>query len=101
MTMLQSPTKGADHLAAIGQIKNWTRERFALPGDTPVSVAEIRCPVPGCPPLETVVVFWSGDAIRHRFKLFKPVTEVNNDDLPPKWLLNALIDDGELDCACC
>ena len=49
----------------------WTRARFALPEDAVILVSEIACGLPGCPPLETVVAFWTDDR-RHRFKLFKP-----------------------------
>jgi nitrate reductase delta subunit len=38
-----------------------------------------------------VVAFWTGSEQRHQFKLFKPVTEVVLDDLPPTWMKNALV----------
>jgi hypothetical protein len=54
-------------------------------------VTEVACGLPGCPPLETVVAFWTGTDTRHHFKVFKPVEDVVPDDLPPAWLRNALI----------
>jgi len=57
--------------------------------------------LPGCPSLETAIAFWTEDATRHRFKLFKPVAEVIDDDLPPRWLLNALIGYDDVGCQCC
>lgn len=99
--MLRSATKSPEHLAAVGRVKDWTRERFALPAGAAIMVAEVRCRLPGCAPLETVVAFWSVPDTRHRFKVFKPVGEVARDDLPPRWFLNALVDDGELACECC
>jgi len=68
----------------------WTRERFKLPPEAAVLVSEIACAVPGCPPLETVVAFWTEDATRHHFKLFKPVEAVVIDDLPYAWLMRSL-----------
>lgn len=38
------------------EIKTWTREVFDLPEDAVVSVSELACHVPGCPPKETVVL---------------------------------------------
>jgi hypothetical protein len=86
--------------AAAERVRAWTRERFALPEDAVVMVAEVSCTVPGCPPLETVIAFWVGST-RHHFKVFKPVGEVAVDDLPPAWLKNALADLEGVGCECC
>jgi nitrate reductase delta subunit len=92
--------KPPDHAAAAEQVRAWTRERFALPDDAVVMVAEVTCAVPGCPPLETVIAFWIEGA-RHHFKVFKPVAEVGPDNLPPAWLKNALADQEGFGCECC
>ena len=76
---------------ALDRIKQWTRERFALAYDTTILVSEIACGVPGCPPRETVVAFWTGSDKRHQFRIFKPLEQVVEDDLPPFWLKSALI----------
>jgi hypothetical protein len=86
--------------AAAEQVREWVRERFALPDDATIMVAEVSCTVPGCPPLETVVAFWTEDT-RHHFKVFKPVEAVGLDDLPPAWLKNALADVEGIGCECC
>jgi hypothetical protein len=88
--LLQSSRKSPAHLQALDQVKAWTRERFKLPETSAILVTEVACALPGCPPLETVVAFWTADGRAHRFKLFKPVEEVVNDDLPPAWLRGAL-----------
>jgi hypothetical protein len=88
--MLRSRKNRPEHLQALDRVKAWTRERFILPPDAAIMVAEVSCTLPGCPPLETVVAFWTGSEQRHQFKLFKPVTEVVLDDLPPTWMKNAL-----------
>jgi hypothetical protein len=41
-------------------IKQWTRELLNLPVETVVSVNELVCHVPGCPPKETVVLVMCG-----------------------------------------
>jgi hypothetical protein len=66
-----------------------------------VSVSQIECTVPGCPPVETVVMFWTGEQTRHQFKIFKPLDEVQPDDLPPAWMKDALTGADGIDCGCC
>jgi nitrate reductase delta subunit len=86
--------------AALDRVHDWTRARFALTNDETVLVSEIACAVPGCPPIETHVVFWTV-AGRHHYKIFKPLAEVTEDDLPPAFMKNALIALEGLDCDCC
>ena len=83
--MLSSPKKSAAHIHALEQIAGWTRARFSLPAETVVLVSEMACSQPGCPPLETVVVFWEGEN-RYQFKFFKIAEAVGEDDLPPYWM---------------
>jgi hypothetical protein len=89
--MLRSLHKRPEYLQALDRVKEWTRSRFKLPEDAAVLVTEVACGLPGCPPLETVVAFWTDTDTRHHFKVFKRVEEVAPDDLPPAWLKNALI----------
>jgi hypothetical protein len=81
-------------------VRDWTRSRFKLTDDGAIMVSEIACGVPGCPPIETHVVFWTG-AGRHHFKIFKPLAEVIEDDLPPAFMKNALVAPEGIDCDCC
>ena len=84
--MLRSFHKRPEYLQALDRVKEWTRSRFKLPEDAAILVTEVVCALPGCPPLETVVAFWTDADTRHHFKVFKPVAEVAPDDLPPAWL---------------
>jgi nitrate reductase delta subunit len=93
--------KGAAHLAAVERLKDWARVRFALGDDETVLVSEIARSLPGFPPLETVVAFWTVDGTRHHFNLFKPVEAVVEDDLPPAWLKESLALSEGVECACC
>jgi nitrate reductase delta subunit len=92
-------TSPAQH-AAVARVRDWTRARFRLDADTTIMVNELECRVPGCPPVETVIVFWTAPDKRHHWKVFKPVAEVTEDDLPPWWMKDALIV-REGDCECC
>ncbi len=81
------------------RLRDWTRTRFALTADETVMVSEVACGLPGCPPIETHLVFWTARG-RHHFKIFKPLAEVVEDDLPPVFMKNALVavDGADLDC---
>jgi hypothetical protein len=86
--------------SALNRLRDWTRARFALGADETVMVSELACAVPGCPPVETHIVFWSALG-RHHYKIFKPLAEVVEDDLPPAFMKSALVTlDGE-ECGCC
>jgi len=99
--------RGPEELAALDRVRGWTRERFSLSEDAAIVVAEVACGLPGCPPVETVVAFWTaGDArhqcdTRHQFKVFKPVRDVVEDDLPFAWFKDALVALDGMDCDCC
>lgn len=90
-----------ERTAALERVRGWTRARFGLADGAAILVAQVACSLPGCPPLETVVAFWTGPATRHQFKLFKPLAEVVEDDLPPSWMRNALVVDEDSGFECC
>jgi len=98
--MFASVRKSPERLQVIDRVTQWTRERFKLPNEAPIFVSEIACPLPGCPPLETVVAFWIAER-RYQFKLFKPVEEVAFDDLPCAWLKDALAVPEGFESDCC
>jgi hypothetical protein len=101
VAMLAFTKRGPDHLAALDRVRAWTRARFRLPGEVAITVAEVACALPGCPPRETVIAFWTAPDRRHHFKVFKPVAEVLDDDLPPAWMRDALIVPDDFTCDCC
>jgi hypothetical protein len=92
--------RSAQHLEALNRVREWTRARFSLAEQASIVVAEMACAVPGCPPLETVIAFWVDDR-RHHIKLFKPVAEVREEDLPPAWLMPSLAVSDGVDSDCC
>lgn len=99
--MLWWVKRNPEYSQALERVRQWTRSRFALPDEATVLVSEVACGLPGCPPIETVIAFWTDDE-RHHWKVFKPVAEVMQDDLPPSWMKPALVvpDDAEFDCGC-
>jgi nitrate reductase delta subunit len=62
------------------RVRTWAREHFNLPEEETIMVSELPCSDPGCPPVETHLVFWKQGG-RHQFKVFKPLAEVVPDDL--------------------
>jgi hypothetical protein len=99
--MLGFVKKNPEHRQALDRVKEWTRARFKLPDDATILVSELACTIPGCPPIDTVVAFWTEGGRRHHFKVFKPVAEVVEDDLPPSWMKNALTGVEVFGCPCC
>lgn len=99
--MLGSFRKSPAQLQALDLVQALTRERFKLDRDDVVLVTELVCALPGCPPLETVVAFWTGADRRHHFKVFKPVAKVLADDLPYAWQKNSLVAIEGEGCDCC
>lgn len=93
--------QGPEQREALRRVKAWTRERFGLPDDAAILVAEVACGIPGCPPLETVVAFWTQNDRRHHCKVFKPAREIVPDDLPPAWMKDRLIETDIFGCPCC
>jgi nitrate reductase delta subunit len=92
--------KPPEHAAALARVRGWVRERFRLDDEAAILVAEVACGLPGCPPIETAIAFWT-DRGRHQFKVFKPVAEVTADDLPPSWMKNALVAMEGTEWECC
>ena len=84
------------------EVAGWTRERFGLPATSVVLVDNVASTLPGFPPQFTVIVFWTGALEqRHHLKVFKPVTQVTPDDLPPYWMRDALTVPPGFACDCC
>jgi hypothetical protein len=98
--MLGFSKKSPGNGNAAERVRDWARTRFALTDDETVMISEVACGVPGCPPIETHLVFWTG-AGRHHFKIFKPLADVIEDDLPPAFMKNALVALEGADCDCC
>ena len=76
--------------ALVLRVKNLVRQRFVLDENASILVAELTCALPGCPPLETLIAFWTAADHRHSFRIFKPLCEVTEEDLPPSWMKQAL-----------
>ena len=90
-----------DRLEAATRVKRWTRERFSLGSELTILVSEIQNAQPGFPPLSTVVSFWDAEKRHYHWRVFKPLEEVREDDLPPAWYREAMELRGAMQCGCC
>ena len=94
--------RSGDRLAAAERVKRWTRNRFGLAENAMLLVSELESAVPGFPPLHTVVAFWTAEQKHYHFRIFKPLLEVLEEDLPPSWYKEALAVPFEgMQCECC
>ena len=90
-----------NRLDAATRVKRWTRERFALGSESTILVSELESAAPGFPRLSTVVAFWSAERKHYHFRVFKPLQDVAEEDLPPAWYKEALAVSEGLQCDCC
>ena len=93
--------KGQEHYAALERVQEWTRDRFRIPQEAPVLVSDLQCTIDGCPPLQTLVAFWTENAERHHFKIHKAIAAIVPDDLPATWLEDGRFSMEGTGCACC
>ncbi|MEL6224256.1 MAG: hypothetical protein AAFR31_16605 [Cyanobacteria bacterium J06627_8] len=63
----------------IHQIKSWVYDSLQLDHEIPISISQLRCSEPGCPPIETVI------SVMHQppqtYKIHKPATKIEHRDI--------------------
>ena len=84
-------------LGDISRVEGMVRVHFGVHDSEIILVSQDPGVRPGFPPHETNVIFWKAQR-RYRLKVFAPVASVRDADLPVRWLLPALEDNGDLDC---
>lgn len=62
-------------------VKAWVIERFDLSEADLVTVAELACYEPGCPPVETVVTLHGPDGQRHAWHIHRPLADIDQADI--------------------
>lgn len=72
-----------------GLVKDWVIRRLDLTDDDLVTVAELACHEPGCPPVETVMTVHRADGKRRDWRLHKPLADVEEADIQ-----SLMADDG-------
>ena len=64
-----------------GSVKAWVIEGFGLDEDDVVTVAELACHEPDCPPIETLISVHKVDGSRRDWRMHKPLVEITETDV--------------------
>ena len=64
-----------------GEVKAWVTEHLGLAEADLVTVAELACHEPGCPPVETVVTVHASGGERRSWHVHKPLAEIDETDV--------------------
>jgi hypothetical protein len=65
----------------IPRVKAWTRAAMELEENEPVSVTELACTIPGCPPRETVIVAMPNKGHWLKATVHKAMGDVLEEDI--------------------
>ena len=65
----------------IRDLKQLVLKKFNLPESTILSIAELSCHEPGCPPSETVITAREADGRVTNWRIHKPINEVQKVDI--------------------
>ena len=76
---LFSQSKPKCNTAALQQLKTWVYDRLKLDPDVSISVSQLQCKEPGCPPIETVITILSQPA--QHYKIHKALDDIEQVDL--------------------
>ncbi|MCU0535647.1 MAG: hypothetical protein MUD14_17285 [Hydrococcus sp. Prado102] len=63
----------------IQQVKNWIYQVFEIDEQITISLNQLQCTEPGCPPLETVIVIM--DESKQRYKIHKSIADIEREDI--------------------
>ena len=65
----------------IRYLKDIISKKLNLPETTILSIAELSCHEPGCPPKETVITISAIDEKNKTWKIEKPIDEIDKFDI--------------------
>ncbi len=63
------------------QIRGWVRDIVPLDAEDVISVTELACAEPGCPPKETVIVIMRGSGKWEKLRIHKAMPDVSEEDV--------------------
>ncbi len=64
-----------------GSIKAWVIEGLELNDDDVVTIAELACHEPDCPPIETLISVHKVDGSRRDWRMHKPLADITEKDV--------------------
>ena len=65
----------------VRNLKNKITGKLKLPESTMLSIAELNCHEPNCPPKETVITTRAMNGSVESWRIAKSITDINLDDL--------------------
>ena len=60
-----------------GEVKAWVTKHLALSQEDLVTVAELACVEPDCPPVETVLTVYGAEGRRRAWHIHQPLDEID------------------------
>lgn len=63
----------------IQSLKTLIYDILEIDSEIPVSISQLQCSEPDCPPIETVIAVMTNPA--QQYKIHKPVAEINQADI--------------------
>ncbi len=76
---LFSQSRPKSNPAALQQLKAWVYDLLKLDPEVPISVSQLQCTEPGCPPIETAITLLSQPA--QQYKIHKALDDIEQVDL--------------------
>ena len=73
--------KKKSNKSATQNLKNLIIEKFRLNKDTNVSIAELSCHEPNCPPKETIITIHKAKGITSNLRIHKPLNQIKREDV--------------------
>ncbi len=67
------------NLEQLNQIKAWVYRQLEINTETSISISQLQCHEPGCPPLETVIAIMTNPPIQ--YKIHKAVSQIIEEDI--------------------
>ena len=61
------------------QIKAWVYQKLDLDTEITISINQLQCSEPGCPPLETVILVMTTPP--QQYKIHKPASQIAEQDI--------------------
>lgn len=74
------PRGGAGYAEALARIRDWTRAAIA-DEESVISVTELVCAEPGCPPRETVVLVMPPGRLASKIRIHQAMADVTEAEL--------------------
>lgn len=76
---LFSQSKPKAYPEKLQSLKSLINEIFEIDSEIPVSISQLQCSEPDCPPIETVIAIMTTPA--QQYKIHKSVAEIDSSDI--------------------